>query len=134
MQIKETYSSARTIKQSFSQSSQPSNDNPIQAPSLSRTDHHSRVGFQAGRSTTEQIFNLRILGKSLHRLVENFRVCHKALCATMIFPTFFQVMEPLYNKATSRVLFNDTRENWFRTTVGIRLGCLPKPILFNIFL
>ena len=40
----------------------------------------------------------------------------------------------LYNKATSAVLFNSSIGNWFRTTVGVRQGCLLSPIVFNILL
>ena len=40
----------------------------------------------------------------------------------------------LYNKATNAVLFNSSIADWFRTTVGVRQGCLLSPILFNIFL
>ena len=40
----------------------------------------------------------------------------------------------LYNKAQSAVLFNGSTGEWFRTTVGVRQGCLLSPTLFNIFL
>ena len=42
--------------------------------------------------------------------------------------------QKLYNKATSAVLFNGSIKDWFRTTVGVRKGCLLSPTLFNIFL
>ena len=42
--------------------------------------------------------------------------------------------EQLYDKATSAVEMNGSTEEWFRTTVGIRQGCLLSPNLFNIFL
>ena len=45
-----------------------------------------------------------------------------------------QVIRNLYNKATSAVLFNRSIGDWFRTTVGVRQGCLLSPTLFNIFL
>ena len=45
-----------------------------------------------------------------------------------------QVIKNLYNKATSAVLFNNSIGDWFRTTVGVRQGCLLSPTLFNIFL
>ena len=32
------------------------------------------------------------------------------------------------------VLFNSSIGDWFRTTVGVRQGCLLSPTLFNIFL
>ena len=43
-------------------------------------------------------------------------------------------IENLYDKAQSAVLFNCSTGEWFRTTVGVRLGCLLSPTLFNIFL
>ena len=45
-----------------------------------------------------------------------------------------QVIENLYNKATSTVYLNGYIGDWFRTTVGVRQGCLLSPTLFNIFL
>ena len=45
-----------------------------------------------------------------------------------------RVIKNLYDKATSAVLFNSSRGDWFRTTVGVRQGCLLSPTLFNIFL
>ena len=66
------------------------------------------------------------------------RVWHAALWATMrkysISTNLFQVIKNLYNKATNTVLFNGSIGDWFRTTVGVRQGCLLSPTLFNIFL
>ena len=45
-----------------------------------------------------------------------------------------KVIESLYSKATSAVYCNGSVGEWFRTTVGVRQGCLPSPTLFNIFL
>ena len=45
-----------------------------------------------------------------------------------------QVIRNLYNKATGAVLFNGSIGDWFRTTVGVRQGCLLSSTLFNIFL
>ena len=42
--------------------------------------------------------------------------------------------EHLYDNATSAVIFNSSIRDWFRTTVGVRQGCLLPPTLFNIFL
>ena len=42
--------------------------------------------------------------------------------------------EQPYDKATSEVQMNGNMEEWFRTTVGVRHGCLLSPILINIFL
>ena len=43
-------------------------------------------------------------------------------------------IENLYDKAQSAVLSNGSTGEWFRTTVGVRQGCLLSPTLFNIFL
>ena len=109
-----------------------------------------QVGFRAGWSTTEQIFNLRILcekylrhQQDLYHVFIDFkkafdRVWHAALWAIMkkynISINLIQVIKNLYNKATSTVLFNSSIGNWFRTTVGVRQGCLRSPTLINIFL
>ena len=88
-------------------------------------------GFRAGRSITEQIFNLRILcGKHLEH--------QPALWATMkkcnISTNLIGVIKNLYDKATSAVFFNRSIGDWFRTTLGVRHGCLLSLKIFNIFL
>ena len=108
-----------------------------------------QAGFRAGRSTTERIFNLRILCEKyfqhqldLYHVFIDFkkafdRVWHAALWATMkynISTNLIQVIKNLYNKATSAVLFNGSIGDWFRTTVGVLQGCLLSPKLFNTFL
>ena len=120
------------------------------------TDHAEEIiaeeqaGFRAGRSTTEQIFNLRILcekylhhQQNLYHVFIDFkkafdRVWHEALWATMrkynINASIIRAIENLYDKAQSAVLFNGSTGEWFRTTVGVRQGCLLSPTLFNIFL
>ena len=45
-----------------------------------------------------------------------------------------RTVEQLYDKATSAVQMNGSIGEWFRTTVGVRQGCLLSPTLFNIFL
>ena len=45
-----------------------------------------------------------------------------------------QVIKNLYNKATSAIVLNSSIGDWFRTTAGVRQGCLLSSILFNIFL
>ena len=45
-----------------------------------------------------------------------------------------RTIEQLYGKATSAVQMNGSIGEWFRTTVGVRQGCLLSPTLFNIFL
>ena len=45
-----------------------------------------------------------------------------------------RVIKNLFDKATSAVIFNSGTEDWFRTTVGVRQGCLLSLTFFNIFL
>ena len=42
-------------------------------------------------------------------------------------------IEQLYDKATNAVQMNGSIGEWFRTTVGVRQGCLLSPTLFNFF-
>ena len=109
-----------------------------------------QAGFRAGRSTTEQIFNLRILCEKYLQHQQNlyhvfidfkkafYRVWHEALWATMrkynINASIIRAIDNLYDKAQSAVLFNGSTGEWFRTTVGVRQVCLLSPTLFNIFL
>ena len=109
-----------------------------------------QAGFRAGRSTTEQTFNLRILGEkylqhqqNLYHVFIDFkkafdRVWHEALWATMrkynINASIIRAIANLYDKAQSAVLFNGSTGEWFRTIGGVRQGCLLSPTLFNIFL
>ena len=109
-----------------------------------------QAGFRPGRSTVEQIFNIRILIEK-HRdhqesIYHNFidfkkafdRVWHDGLWKVMRDYNFdedlIQVIEALYNNAASAVLLGDTIGDFFHTTVGVRQGCILSPILFNIFL
>ena len=48
--------------------------------------------------------------------------------------SIIRALENLYDKAQSAVLFIGSTGDWFRTTVGVRQGCLLSPTLFNIFL
>ena len=106
-----------------------------------------KAGFRAGRSTTEQIFNLRILCEKYLQHQQNLyhvfkkafdRVWHAALWATMrkynISANLVRTIEQLYDKATTAVQMNGSIGEWFRTTVGVRQGCLLSSTLFNIFL
>ena len=109
-----------------------------------------QAGFRTGRSTTEQIFNLRILcekylqyQQDLYHVFTDFkeafdRVQHAALWAIMkkysISSNLIRVIKNLNDKATSAVLFNSSTGDWFRTTVGVRQECLLLPTFFNIFL
>ena len=95
-----------------------------------------QAAFRAGRSTTEQIFNLRILCEKYLQHQQNMyhvfiyfkkafdRVLHAALWATMrkynISANLVRAIEQLYDKATSAVHINGSIGEWFRTTIGVR--------------
>ena len=66
------------------------------------------------------------------------RLRHAALWSTIklynINTNLINVIESLYSKATGAAYSNGSVGEWFRTTVGVRQGCLLSPNLFNIFL
>ena len=109
-----------------------------------------QAGFRAGTSITQQIFYLRILfekylqhQQDLYNVFMDFEkpfdwVLNAALWATMkkdnLCADLIRVNKNLFKKAASAVLFNSSTEDWFRTTVGVRQGCLLSPTLFNMFL
>ncbi|WP_293682112.1 reverse transcriptase family protein, partial [Thiolapillus sp.] len=100
-------------------------------PKAEKIIAEEQAGFRAGRSTTEQIFNLRILcekylqhQQDLYHVFIDFKkafdkVWHAALWATMkkynISTNLIQVIKNLYSKATSAVLINGSIGDWFRT-------------------
>ena len=109
-------------------------------PEAEKIIAEEQAGFRSGRSTTEQIFNLRILcerylqhQQDLYHVFIDFkkafdRVWHEALWATMrlynININLITVIQKLYEKATSAVCFNNSTGDWFKTSVGVRQGCL----------
>ena len=88
-----------------------------------------RAGFRVGRSTAEQIFNLRLLCEKYLQLQQDLyhdfidfkkafdRIWHAALWATMkkynINTKLILVIRNLYEKATNAVLFNSSLGDWF---------------------
>ena len=66
------------------------------------------------------------------------RVWHAALWATMnkynISHDLVCSIKRLSNNATSAVFHNVSFGEWFKTSVGMRQGCLLSPMLFNVFL
>ena len=109
-----------------------------------------QAGFRAGRSTCEQIFNLRVLCEKyahhqqhLYHVFIDFkkafdRVWHAALWTTMknynISHDLICSIKGLYSNATNAVFNNGSIGEWFQASVGVRQGCLLSPTLFNIFL
>ena len=113
-------------------------------PQAEKIIAEEQAGFRAGRSTTDQIFNLHILCEKYLQHQQDLyhvftdskkalnRVWHAALWVTMkkynISINLIQVIKNLYNKAASAVLFNSSIGDWFRITVGVRQRCLLSPI------
>ena len=109
-----------------------------------------QAGFRPGRSTVEQICNIRILIEKClehqQELYHNFidfkkafdRVWHEGLWDTLrrfgIEEDLIQVIESLYKNASSAVLLGGELGEFFPATVGVRQGCILSPVLFNIFL
>ena len=104
-------------------------------PQAEKIITEEQAGFRAGRSTTEQFFNLYILCEKYLQHQQDLyhvfidltkaldRVWHADLWATIkkynISTNHIQVIKNLYNKATSAVLFSGGIGDWFRTTVGV---------------
>ncbi|GFN85088.1 reverse transcriptase [Plakobranchus ocellatus] len=105
-------------------------------PEAEKMIAEEQAGFRPGRSTVEQICNVRILmekylqhQQELHHVFIHFkkafdRVWHEALWSTMrkynINSNLISVVDNLYNTATSAVFCNNNIGDWFRTTVGVR--------------
>lgn len=109
-----------------------------------------QAGFRQGRSTAEQITNIRILGEKyrdhqmeLHHNFIDFkkafdRVWREALWSVMrkhnIGLNLVKTIEALYNKSSNTVISSTNTYEWFETAVGVRQGCILSPCLFNVFL
>ena len=97
-------------------------------PQAEKIIAEEHAGFRAGRSTIQQIFNLRILCEKYLQHQQDFyhvfidfkkafdRAWHAALWATMkkynISTNLIQVIKNLYNEATGAVLFNSSTGDW----------------------
>uniref|UniRef100_A0A673NAR0 Reverse transcriptase domain-containing protein n=1 Tax=Sinocyclocheilus rhinocerous TaxID=307959 RepID=A0A673NAR0_9TELE len=108
-------------------------------PQADKIIAEEQAGFRHVRSSTEQIFNLRIISErylqhqqNLYHIFVDFR---KAFDRYNINASLIKMIKKKnYDKATSAVYFNSNIGDWFRTTVGVRQGCLLSPTLFNIFI
>ena len=106
--------------------------------------------FRHGRSTIEQIFNLRIMcekhlqhQRNINHVFIDFkkafdRVWHEALWASMnkfnISGKLIETIQRLYEHAVSAVLVQGTTGEWFHTSVGVRQGWLISTTLIDICL
>ena len=120
------------------------------SPRIEEVHSESQAGFRRGRSIVEQMTTVRILNEKARRsgslIFHNFidfykafdRVWHDALWHTMgkynIGEDVTTLIQKLYEKARSKVLVGDDYSEWFRTSVGVRQGCLSSSSLFNLYL
>ena len=91
--------------------------------------------FRARRSTTEQIFNVRMITKNIcftnkiHNFIKKVydHIWHEGLWPVMRNYNFnkdlIQVIQALYANSNSAVLLNNQLGELFRTTVGVHQGC-----------
>ena len=119
-------------------------------PRIEEVLSEEQAGFRKGRSTVEQISNLRIICEKYRNanrtIYHNFidfkkafdRVWHGALWHTMnkhkVGASITTLIKKLYESAKSTVLINNSYSQWFTSNVGVRQGCLLSPGLFNLFL
>ena len=83
----------------------------------------------AGRSTSQQIFNVRlsisftkITWSTILLVLRRRLASHEKL-----------LIEALYANSNSAVLLNNQLGELFRTTVGVSQGCPLSPVLYNIY-
>ena len=109
-----------------------------------------QAGFRAGQSTVEQIFNCRVLTEKhlqyQRDLFHNFIYFKKAfnwvwhdglwhvLRGFSIEKGLIQVIQTIYDLATSAVLLNNQLGEYFQMTIDIKQWCILSPTLFNLFL
>ena len=83
-----------------------------------------KAGFRAGKSTTdmtERIFNLQILCEKYLQNQQNLYHVFLWISRTVyIKANIIRVIENLYDKSWSGVLFKGITGDWFRTTAGVR--------------
>ena len=118
---------------------------------LCRILSQEQAGFQEYKSTVKQIFTLWQLAEK-HVKRHNKRIAQAFIDYKKAFDgvrhaALFQVLDHygiptklcnlianLYNRAVSVVICSGDVEEWFRTTVGSRQGCILLPDLFNIYI
>ena len=87
------------------------------------------VGVRQGCLLSPTLFNIFLDIQKLFAGKKKIRFTRRLIHILI----YFACVEQLYEKATSAVQMNGSIGELFRTTVGVRQGCLLSPTLFNIF-
>ena len=119
-------------------------------PQAEQIISEEQAWFRKGRSTIEHITNVRtLIEKHLDSQTNLFhncidfkkvfdRVYHEGLWSTFqkccIDHELITIIKALYNNNSSSVLISNNIGNSFKSTVGVRQGCILSLLLFNIYL
>ena len=110
----------------------------------------SQARFRPGSSTVDQLFTLRQIAekfldkdRELYCCYIDFEIAFDSVWQEGVWKAlrFFgfpqkiiNLLQALYSNSLSAVRVNGDVTEWFRTTVGVRQGCVISPQLFNILL
>ena len=110
----------------------------------------NQVGFRQNRSTIDQIFTLRRIVEQciefklpLHIHFVDYQKAFDSINHNFMWEILrcyglpdrlIQVLKNLYKNSVCAVNISGTLSNWFKTTSGVRQGCLLSPLLFAIII
>ena len=109
-----------------------------------------QAGFRPGWSTVEKIFNNRVITEKhlqhqrdlFHNFVDFKKACDRVwhvglwqvLRSFNMHKGLVQAIQAIHENSSSAILLNSQLRELFKTTGGVRQGCLLSTILFNLFL
>ena len=104
----------------------------------------SQAGFRKGRSTTDQLFSLRLLAEKYTEFSKSLYICYvdyqKAFDSVWreghlgYEKKIIRLLQALYKKIFSAVRVDGGLTNWFQTVIDVLQGCVLSPLLICIFL
>ena len=109
-----------------------------------------QVGFRQGRSTTDQIFTLRMIlekyreyNKDLHQLFVDYRQAYDSIHRSSMWHILEQynipkklirLIKACYTNSKCCVKVGTDKTKYFDIKSGLKQGCMLSPILFNLTL
>ena len=109
-----------------------------------------QAGFRKGRSTTDQIFTLKIISekyweynKNLYQLFIDFRQAYDSVHRPSMWgilkefripKKLISLIKACYTNSKCSVKVGLNKTNYFNVESGLRQGCMLSPILFNLVL